>query len=659
MTKERQNPDVLLKKAQQEDAAQHRGKLKIYLGAAPGVGKTYEMLRDGLESRARGLDVVLGIGESHGRAETQSMMEKFEVIPKIKKMYRNKTFFDFNLDAALQRSPGLILIDEMAHTNVPTMRHPKRWQDIKELLDRGINVATTLNVQHIESLNDDVAQIIQAPIKETVPDLMIELASTIELVDLTPEDLLIRLEEGKIYIPDQTVYAKASYFRIGNLIALRELALRVVAKRVNAQAFSYRQDEGIDKIWPTTEKIMVCVGAGKESHKLIRVAKRLATSLKIDWMAVYVDVPRMFSVANVRHQALQNLRFARQLGAMTRTLVGHNKVKEILNYARFQNVTMLMICKPIKPRWQEVFALSLADQILRVSGEIDVYVMTDLPQKKQYTLTVSNAKYSNEILLSISFFIIFLSLGHLFLFPSLPHRYLIWINLLALTLISTVGHFGLSILAILFFILSDSYLYTWLSGNFIVSDSFILLDWGALSCLTIIMTKLWYTIYFQTEAARNLEHQTTSLNQLMHMLAAVSGVQKRLQIGVNCLAELFDSRVMGLLPAEGDLEIFARSNTKQNLDDKARGIARWVFELGQPAGCGTDTLSYSKTLYLPLIGTQGVIGVMSIQPSHAEKLINNENIEFIESYCYQIAIAIEAEQLQHRLIIERSHKNNQ
>ncbi|OGV27526.1 MAG: hypothetical protein A3F18_07955 [Legionellales bacterium RIFCSPHIGHO2_12_FULL_37_14] len=649
MSKERQNPDLFLEKAQKEDLAQNRGKLKIYLGAAPGVGKTYEMLQDGLDSRARGVDVVLGVGESHGRAETKSMIEKFELIPKLKKTYKGKVLWEFNLDTALKRAPGLILIDEMAHTNAPSSRHNKRWQDIKELIDRGIDVATTLNVQHIESLNDDVAQIIQAPISETVPDSMIELAHTIELVDLTPEDLLVRLDEGKVYIPEQAVYAKEGYFQIGKLIALRELALRVVAKRVNAQAFSYRQEGGIDKIWPTTEKIMVCVGAGKETHKLIRVAKRLATSLKIEWMAVYIDVPKMFSTSNERSQALQNLRFARELGAVTRTLVGYDKVKEIMSYARSQNVTLLMIWKPIRSRWYDLVSLSLADRLIRNSGEIDVYVMTDVPKKRELRLRIDNLQYSHEAYLGMVAFIFSIAAARLFLFPSLLHQYLVWTFLFALTMVAMLGNFGLSLLAIIVFSLCDNYLSPWLTKGLILSDNLAMIDWIMLSTMTFIMTTLWYTIRFQTKASRNLENQTTAANKLMRKLATVSKREELLKIGVDFIAQFFNCKVMGLLPRDAELEIYARANTKQNLDDKSRGIAKWVFELGQMAGLGTDTLSYAKALYMPLLGTNGVIGVLSIKPLDKEQFTTNENLECLEAFSYQIAIAIEALQL-HRAL---------
>lgn len=309
MTDKRPDPNALLQQVIEEEQQKQRGKLKIYLGAAPGVGKTYSMLHEAMGEQAKGLDIVVGIVESHGRVEIEEILKNFVVLPKITVDYHGKKLQEFDLDSSLKRNPGLILIDEMAHTNVSGVRHKKRWQDIKELLDRGIDVYTTLNVQHIESLNDDVSQIIHAPVQETVPDFMIERANTIELVDLAPEDLLKRLAEGKVYVPKQARLAAEFYFRKGNLMALRELALRTLAKQVNTQVLLYRQGQGIRHIWPTMEKILVCVGPGPESHKLIRAAKRMATSLQADWIAVYVDSTRTQLSPTQRNQAIKNLIF--------------------------------------------------------------------------------------------------------------------------------------------------------------------------------------------------------------------------------------------------------------------------------------------------------------------------------------------------------------
>ena len=376
MKKERPDPEELLKRVQEEERQKNRGKLKIYLGAAPGVGKTYTMLQDAIQQRLGGLDVVAGVLESHGRREIEEMLAKIEILPRQIVEYRGKKLVEFDLNGALKRNPAIILIDEMAHTNAPGLLHAKRWQDIKEILHRGIDVYSTLNVQHIESLNDVVMQITQIKIKETVPDSIIELADTIELVDLSPEDLLRRLKEGKVYLPQRIEVAKQHYFRKGNLIALRELALRITAERVKSQALLYRQGEGIERIWHIKNKILVCVGSRPESAKVIRVARRMATSLQADWIAVHVDAARISLSEDAKNNAIANLRFAEKMGAETKILIGSDFVQEILSFAREQNVTQIMIWKQIQPRWKEFFFRSLADEIVRHSGDIDIYVVT-------------------------------------------------------------------------------------------------------------------------------------------------------------------------------------------------------------------------------------------------------------------------------------------
>ncbi len=641
-----------MKQVQKDESAEKRGKLKIYLGATPGVGKTYEMLIDALDARRRGIDVVLGIGESHGRAETESMIQSFESIPKLEIQYRDKTFFEFNLDAAMKRAPGLILVDEMAHTNVPGLRHPKRWQDIKELLDRGINVCTTLNVQHIESLNDDISEIIHAPIHETVPDSMIEIADTIELVDLTPEDLLIRLSEGKVYIPEQIAIAKEGYFRIGNLIALRELALHVVAKRVNTQAFLYRQGQGIQQIWSIVEKLLVCVGPGKESQKLIRAAKRLSSGLKIEWAAVYADVPYIKYSEEKRTAAMQNLNFAAQLGADTRILTGFNAVTEILHFARDQNFTLIMIWKHVQPRMKEIFLSSIADEITRNSGDIDVYIMTGQEQTTFSAKTLPHSKQSNahptfsdmtvpNLFLGMGITLVVTILSFWF-FALLSTPAIISAYLIALTSVALLGDIkswiGSTLLGAIIFDVLFVPPYFELS----IPDFDVALGWVGILLVNLIILRLKYLMFFQNNAARRIEHQASVINILSRRLATVHDINNILQTGIDYIAEQFNCRIIVLLPYHGELRVHTRAKTRQDLDKKEQGIARWVFELGQEAGFGTNTLSFSKAVFLPLLGSQSVLGVVRIQSVLKEEhRLSTENLQLLEACLHQIAIALE------------------
>ncbi|MGN6665355.1 MAG: two-component system sensor histidine kinase KdbD, partial [Trinickia sp.] len=315
---ERPNPDALLNKIQREQEKRHRGRLKVFFGASAGVGKTFAMLQAARRRRDEGVDVVVGLVETHGRGETLALLDGLEILPPARIDYRGRQLAEFDLDAALARKPELVLVDELAHSNVQGSRHLKRWQDVQELLDAGIDVFTTVNVQHLESLNDIVGQITGIRVWETVPDRVFDLADEVTLVDLPAEELLDRLREGKVYLPHQAENAVRNFFRKGNLIALRELALRRTADRVDAQMREYRADQSIERIWQARERIIVCVGAGPESTTLVRAGARLASSLKADWLAVYVETPKLQRLPDaIRKRTLDALKLASELGAET------------------------------------------------------------------------------------------------------------------------------------------------------------------------------------------------------------------------------------------------------------------------------------------------------------------------------------------------------
>src|SRR5881296_599109 len=342
MTTQRPNPDALLARVQEEETRRRRGKLNVFFGAAAGVGKTYAMLEAAREQRDDGVDVVVGFVETHGRVETEALLQGLEVLPARALEYRGSTLRELDLDGALARRPTLILIDELAHTNAAGSRHAKRWQDVGELLDAGINVYTTVNVQHVESLNDVVAKITGVVMRETVPDSVFERADEVELIDLPPDDLLQRFREGKVYVPGQAQEAVANFFRKGNLIALRELALRRTAERVDAQMRVYRREHAIDRVWPTAERVLVCVGATPYSTRLVRAAKRMADSLGAEWIAAYVETPAHLRLPQeARDRVVQTLRLAEQLGGQTITLSGSTMSETILAHARDRNVTKL------------------------------------------------------------------------------------------------------------------------------------------------------------------------------------------------------------------------------------------------------------------------------------------------------------------------------
>lgn len=646
---QRPNPDKLLKRAQEEEHHEERGRLKIYLGAAPGVGKTHEMLHDALEQRDKGLDVVVGVAESHGRHEVQNLLKHFEMLPKKAIEYHGKTLLEFDLALALKRHPGLILIDEMAHSNAPLMRHKKRWQDIKELLDRGIDVYTTLNVQHIESLNDDVSQIIHAPIKETVPDSMIEMADTIELVDIPPEELIKRLQEGKVYIPKQAEIAAELFFRKGNLTALRELALRVTAERVGAEVLLYRQGQGIRHIWPSQEKILVCVGPGAESLKLIRAAKRMVSGFHTRWIAVYVDVPRIKSAEEKRNLAIQNLRFAEQLGAETRILTGFDIVKEVMNFAREQNVTLIMIWKHVERRLRDLFFRNLADEILRNSGEIDVYIMTGMRTvKKVWKQKIESTKKESPWMaygLSVAIVVV-TTIINFALSAYLRPSNLIMVYLLGVTIVALMGKTGPSILATVLSVLLYDFFFIPPYYTFGITDLPYFLTLIIMLIVAQVISQLTILIRQQAKLAHLTEHQTSALYMLSRQLASSRGVDVILKTGICYIADIFECEVIALMPEDDHLVIRATCRTNQILNEKELSIAKWVYELGQKAGLGTDSLPFSDALYLPLLGSQGVIGVLRMLPLYKERLVSPEQVNLLEACANQIALALEVDRFQ-------------
>src|SRR5712692_8913466 len=361
----RPDPDILLARVQQEETHEARGKLKIFFGATAGVGKTYAMLEAAHARREEGMDVVAGWVDTHGRAETEALQRGLEVLPRRPMAYRGTTLDEFDLDAALARRPALLLVDELAHTNAPGSRHTRRSQDVEELLAAGINVYTTLDVQHLESLNDVVAQITGVQVRETVPDSILDQADEVELADLSAEDLLTRLREGKVYVPEEAARAVEQFFRKGNLIALRELALRRTAERGDAQMRGYMAEHGIRETWPAGERLLVCIGPNPQGARLVRAGKRMATSLKCEWVVLYVEAPGQRISASDRDELVQNLQLAEELGAQTMTVSGLNAAEEVLAYARSHNITKIVLGKPTHSRWRDRLFGSMLDLVIR------------------------------------------------------------------------------------------------------------------------------------------------------------------------------------------------------------------------------------------------------------------------------------------------------
>lgn len=653
MNENRPSPEVLLEKLRAEEKPAHRGRLKIYMGAAPGVGKTYTMLEDAISKQREGVDVVAGVLESHGRAEIDEKLKNIEVLPKQKLIYRDKALEEFDLDGALQRNPALILIDEMAHTNMPGVRHNKRWQDIKEILDKGIDVYTTLNVQHIESYSDIVAQIIHVAVKETVPDFMIDLADTIEVVDLPPQDLLRRLKEGKVYFPKQAEIARENFFRIGNLIALRELALRATAERVITEALLYRKGEGITSIWPLKEKILVCVGAKEDSIRLIRVAKRMATTMQARWVAVYVDIPRVHLSETERNQALENLKMAERLGAETKLLSGFDIVKEIMSFAREQNITLIMVWRQIRPRWKEFFSRSLVDELVRASGEINIQVVTSSlsgdktknirPVKQSYRIKEGPAlkAYGLAVLVVLAA----TTLGF-FLENYLDNTNLMMLYVLGIIIVALFGKIEISLLAIVLSVLFYGIFFIPPPLSVLFSNPQYFFTLAIMLLISYIISHLTILYQRQAESAMIGEHYTAIVNALSQKLVAIRGIDQLLDNALHYIAELFNSQVVALLPVNRQLKVHTKVRAIERPNDKGMAVAQWVFDFGEMAGRGTETLPSADAIYLPLKTADNVIGVLALRPIPPKINFTLEDLRLLEACASQIALALEVNRLE-------------
>ena len=508
MTGERPDPEALLARVKEEEARQLRGKLKIFLGAADGVGKTYAMLEAAREQKADGVDVLVGYAETHGRVETDALLVGLDMLPPRAVDYRGTSLREFDLDAALVRHPALILVDELAHTNAPGSRHAKRWQDVVELLDAGINVYTTMNVQHLETLNDVVAKITGVVVRETVPDSVFEQADDVELIDLPPDELLERFKDGKVYMPDQAQEAVRNFFRKGNLIALRELALRRTAERVDAQMRVYMHEHAIEKSWPTAERLLVCISPGPESARLVRAGKRMADRLGAPWVAAYVETPAQLRLPpEIRDRVTQTLRLAEQLGAETVRLPGQQMSEAILAFAHDRNVTKIVVGKPRRRLWTRILIGSIVDALVQGSGDIDIYVISaDKEQQAVPPALGRRAIPSDWAPYGWAMAVVALATGTAWLtLPFFELANLVMVYLLGIVVVATRYGRGPSLVASIASVAALDFFFVPPVFTFAVSDVRYLFTFVVMLVVGLVTSSLAARIRMQAEAARHRE----------------------------------------------------------------------------------------------------------------------------------------------------------
>jgi two-component system sensor histidine kinase KdpD len=644
MTDHRPDPEALLALANAEEERERRGKLKVFFGATAGVGKTFAMLQAAQELKRRGVDVVAGVVETHGRKETEALLGGLEILPPRRDEHRGVTLEEFDLDGALARRPAVLLVDELAHTNAPGSRHAKRWQDVEELLAAGLDVYTACNVQHLESLNDLIGKITGVVVRETVPDSILERADQVELVDLPPEELLKRLQEGKVYLPDQASRAAESFFRPGNLIALREIALRKTAERVEAQMQRYRELHGVAETWPVAERLLVAVSSGPNAARLVRAARRLAERLRAEWLVVYVETPAELRVAKAeRDRVWQTLRLAEELGAETVTLSGERPAAEILRYARRRNVSKIVVGKPTRARWRDFLLGSVRDQLERESGDVDVYVIAGEAGEGWPAASRRPRPERNSRRYIAALAITAAASG----LSILARPYLGPTNLVMIFLLGVVGtafRFGRgpSVLASVLSVAAFDYFFVPPYYSFNVSDTEYLLTFGVMLITALVISTLTVRLRRQAEAADDRERRTAALYAMSRDLAAAKDTDEILHAAARHIHSVFLSQVLLLLPdPTGRVSERAGESVTFILDTREHAVAQWVFDHGQAAGKTTGTLPAAKGLYLPLKTSRGIVGVLGVHPADPDSLAAPERLHFLEAFANQIALAVE------------------
>ena len=665
MVDTRPNPDQLLKKINEEAEKQKRGRLKIFFGACAGVGKTFAMLNAARNLQLENFDVIVGIVETHGRAGTAAQLTGLTVLPLKTLNYRGRELPEFDLDGALAHKPALILVDELAHSNVEGSRHPKRWQDIEELLLAGIDVYSTLNVQHLESLNDIVGQITGIRVTETIPDKVFDMADEVTLVDLPAEELLQRLQEGKVYQAQQAERAGKSFFRKGNLIALREMALRRTADRVDSQMREYRSNLSIQQVWQAKDRLLVCVGTGAEAERLVRVAARLVYSLKSDWLAVYVETPKLQRLSDAaRDNIFKTLKLAETLGAETTTLSGTAVASVVLNYARSRNVSKLVVGKSTRSALERLIWPGVVDDLTSLATDIDIHVVSRqkvLAEKITQTLDpVSNivsmhqdeqARESPKLkgyYLAAAACAATSVIAYLIL-PYFELSNVVMLFLLGVILISSKygrwpGIFSsvISVACFDFFFVPPRF-------SFTVSDTQYLLTFAVMFVVALVISNLTANLRYQAVVAMHRETRSRALYDLGKSLALALTSAHIIEISVYHLTGIFQSKIAILLPDSQEKitqPIANKMHDKTSDIDLDLGIAQWVYDHQQQAGFGTNTLPSAPILYIPLQAPMRTRGVLAIVPNSIvsktkRTIFLPEQRQLLDTFASQIAIAIE------------------
>lgn len=649
----RPDPDALLKRVQDAAAKEGRARLKIWFGMAPGVGKTYAMLEAARRTRESGVDLVVGWVETHGREETAALLRGLEVLPPRVASHRGARINDFDLDAALARKPAVLLLDELAHTNAPGGRHDKRWQDVLDLLDAGIDVHTTLNVQHVDSLIDVVKDVTGVAVRESVPDHILDRADEIELIDLPPDELLQRLAEGKVYLGEAASRALEHFFRRGNLLALRELALRRTADRVDADVRAWREEHAIAEAWASREKILVCVGATPENAEVIRAARRLADRLKAPWAAVHVeasDRPPLSDQGRARVEV--NIRLAESLGAEVAWLSGQSTPETIVAQARRLHVTRIVVGKHLQRRFGRLRSLlrpTLVEALLAAAGDMEVDVVACAPPASRSPKLARERRAAPADYVFTSLGVALATAISLLGRDALAQPDVAMIYVASIMLVALRFGRGPSILAAAMSVLAYNFFFVPPHYSLGVADSRHWLTFFTMFSVGLLIGTLTLRLRRQEEAARERESRTSTLFSLARDLAAAADVRSIAATAVSHAARIFSGDAViwsGHREGRGPeshtrLEMLAQSSERA-LAASEVAVAQWVLEHGRPAGIGADALPGALIACFPLESGGGVLG---LRPADAASFRGTETRHFAELFARQVALALTRAQL--------------
>ncbi|MGB3928588.1 MAG: sensor histidine kinase KdpD [Sphingobium sp.] len=645
---DRPDPDALLRVAAQES----RGRLKVFLGAAPGVGKTWEMLSDGAERKRAGTDVVVGIVETHGRAETEALTRGHEIIPRRTIAYQGRELTEMDIDAVLERHPDLVLVDELAHTNVPGSRHPKRYQDVEEILAAGIDVYSTINIQHIESLNDIVASFTHVRVRETVPDRMLESAE-IEVVDIPPDELIERLKQGKVYVPHEATRALTHFFSKSNLSALRELALRRAAQTVDTQMLDYVRQHALAGNWAGGDRVVVAVNELDGSERLVRAGKRLADALRATWTVVHVETPRDHTFdENDRKRVAAALNLANQLGGTVASVPAANVVAGLQSYTREVRATQLILGKSSRSRWFELRHGSVVDRLVREAPDLAIHVLpTGTPQAPRRKVDVarksqwgSGGVYGWTILMVAAVTAFASGLFHILDLGNVALLYLLPVMVASSLFGLRPGLFAgiTSSLAYNFFFLPPT-------GTFSVNNPENVISIIVLLGVAFATSQFASRVRDQAELAGSSARQNAALAGFLRQLTATGNDEELMQAICGEIGRLFDVRTSLLVPTIDGPQLRAASPPENSMDAIELAAAQWATDKNQPTGRGSDTLTASDWLFYPLRAASKVVAVIGLARDDGQDPIRSDQIPLLMSLLDQAALVLERMQVEEEM----------